>query len=212
MTPVTHRFRTSVRTFLQDERGVLLAEALILLPMLIWGFLALVVYWDVFRTINISQKAAYSIADMISRQGVMTNQFVNGLDNILTFLTPGAPESEMRITSFQMDEGTNIQPNVFDGDDRYCMLFSVVVGGRADTLVLPHTPATLRPLNTRVPNLASLESVVLVETWVDYQPDFDIGVLNFAPGLTDTTFTQFIITRPRNWRRVTIDGTAHTCT
>lgn len=56
------RLRNSIRAFARDESGVLLAEALILLPMLIWGFIALVVYWDVFRTINVTQKAAYSIS------------------------------------------------------------------------------------------------------------------------------------------------------
>jgi Flp pilus assembly protein TadG len=203
------RLRTSVRTFLTDESGVFLAEFLIVIPILIWGFIALIVYWDVFRTINVSQKAAYSIADLISRQGVVTQDFVDGLDNVLDFLTPGTPDSRMRITSFQLDEGTVNLPN-FDADDTYCLIFS--------SSTSPLTP----PLETddlqqtefveRIPELAGLESVVLVETWVDYQPKFDTGVLNSAPGVADQTFTQFIVTRPRNWRRVTLDGVVHGCT
>lgn len=204
------RLRNSVRGFLRDEGGALLAEALIMMPMLIWGFLALVVYWDVFRTINITQKAAYSIADMLSRQTVVTTQFVDGLDNVLTFLTPGTPVSEMRITSFQLDEGSNIQPG-FDGDDSYCLLFSRVVGGTSGSPRIPHDVASIQALNARIPDMADLESVVLVETWVDYEPDFDTGVLNFAPGVTGQTFTQFIVTRPRNDRRVVLDGVVHGC-
>jgi hypothetical protein len=56
-----------------------------------------------------------------------------------------------------------------------------------------------------------MESVTLVETWVDYQPDFDTGVLNFAPGVQGQTFDQFIVTRPRNDRRVVLSGQSHTC-
>jgi hypothetical protein len=205
-----NRLRHTVRAFLRDESGVLLAEALILLPMLIWGFLALVVYWDLFRTINVTQKAAYSIADMLSRQTVVTQQFVDGLDNVLTFLTPGVPASEMRITSFQLDEGTNNQLG-FDGDDEYCLLFSRIVGGTAGSPRAAHTKASIEALNARIPDLADLESVVLVETWVDYEPDFDTGVLNFAPGIGEQTFTQFIVTRPRNDRRVVLDGVVHGC-
>ena len=107
-------FRSSLKAFVADESGALLAEALIMLPILIWAFIALVVYWDVFRTINITQKAAYSISDLLSRQEVVTTGFVDGLQNILTFLTPGAPDSRMRITSFEYNAT----------QDRYVLLFS----------------------------------------------------------------------------------------
>jgi Flp pilus assembly protein TadG len=206
--PVMFRFRKSVRNFLKDESGVLLAEALILLPLLVWGFLALVVYWDVFRTINVTQKAAYSISDMISRQGVITNQFVDGLENVLSFLTPGAPASRMRVTSIEFDEGTNNQA-AWDADDSFILLFSRSPGGE----VPAHTSVTINEtaFRNRIPVMSDLESVVIVETWVDYEPDFDVGVLNMAPGLTDQTFTQFIVTRPRNWRRVCLDGAVPGC-
>ena len=95
------RLRRSIRSFANDESGIIMAEALLLLPMMIWGFVALVVYWDVFRTINISQKAAYSIADLLSRQVVVTTNFIDGLQEVVTFLTPGAQESRIRITSFE---------------------------------------------------------------------------------------------------------------
>jgi len=36
------------------------------------GFLALFVHWDAYRTINPSQKAACSIADLLSRHVVVT--------------------------------------------------------------------------------------------------------------------------------------------
>ena len=201
--------RSSVRSFLSDESGVLLAEFLILIPILIWGFIALIVYWDVFRTINVSQKAAYSIADLMSRQGVVQDDFVDGLDNVLDFLTPGTTGSRMRITSFQMDEGTDNQPG-FDADDKYCLLFSSSTNPLTPPMVT--TDLQEKAFVDKIPNLANLESLVLVETWVDYAPKFDTGVLKTAPGVSDQTFTQFIVTRPRNWRRVTLDGTVHGCT
>jgi hypothetical protein len=205
------RIRTSLRRFIKDESGVLLAEALILLPILIWGFLALVVYWDLFRVLNVSQKAAYSIADLLSRQGVVTEDFIDGQQNILEFLTPGADGSRLRITSFQMNEGPNTPANpVFDGNDSFCLIFS---RSSDDLAAPPMVQADLldQDFTDRIPNLDDLESLVLVETWVDYSPDFDTGVLNAAPGVAAETFYQFIVTRPRNWRRVTLDGQAHAC-
>jgi Flp pilus assembly protein TadG len=190
MRPDMTRFRAHLRAFAKDESGVLLAEALLLVPLLIWGFLALFVYWDVFRTINVTQKAAYSIADLLSRQVVVNTQFVDGLQNVLTFLTPGTPESRLRITSLEYDEG----------DDEYVLLFSRSPGGK----VTPHDQASIQTLKPQIPTMDDLDSVIIVETWVDYTPDFDIGVLNVTPGLVDHTFTQFIVTRPRS-RRVCLD-------
>ena len=195
-----YRFRHSIRSFAKDESGVLLAEFLLLLPMMIWGFLALFVYWDVYRTINVSQKAAYSIADLLSRQVVVTTNFVDGLQEVLAFLTPGAQESRMRITSMEFDEGTVSQP-AWDADDTYVLLFSRSPGDA----VTAHTQTTIQTLNPLIPEMDDLDSVVIVETWVDYTPGFDIGVLAYGPGLADQSFSQFIVTRPRT-RRVCLDG------
>jgi len=193
-----NRLKKSLRSFARDESGVLLAEALILMPMLIWGFLALVVYWDLFRTINTSQKAAYSIADLLSRQGVVNNQFVDGLENVLAFLTPGSPEPRMRITSMEYDSV----------NDQYDLLFSRSPGDKVAT----HSQATIQTLRPRIPVLDNMESVIIVETWVDYSPAFDTGVLNFAPGVGNHTFAEFIVTRPRNWRRICLEDAVPGCT
>lgn len=195
-----YRFRRSIRSFANDESGVIMAEALILMPMMIWGLLALFVYWDVYRTINVAQKAAYSISDLLSRQVVVTTNFVDGLQEVLGFLTPGAQESRMRITSFEFDEGSVIRA-AWDADDTYVLLFSRSPGGA----VTAHNQATIQALRPLIPDMDDLDSVVVVETWVDFAPDFDIGVLNFAPGLANQTFGEFIVTRPRT-RRVCLDG------
>jgi Flp pilus assembly protein TadG len=194
------RLKSSFRSYLRDESGVLLAEFLILIPMVVWGFLALFVYWDVFKTINITQKAAYSISDLLSRQVVVNTQFLDGMQNVLTFLTPTVPESRIRITSMEMDEGTNVQ-TAWDGDDQFVLLFSHSPGNK----VTPRDASTIQLLAPVVPTLQDLESVIIVETWVDFEPRFDTGVLNFALGVDNQTFTQLIVTRPRG-RRVCLDG------
>jgi Flp pilus assembly protein TadG len=196
-----NRLKTSIRDFQRDERGVLLAETLMMMPMLIWGFLALFVYWDVFRTVNVTQKAAYSISDLLSRQVIVNTQFIDGLQGVLTFLTPNVPQSRMRITSLEMDEGTNLQPDTWDADDQYVLLFSRSPGSAEPA----HTQASIQAMEPMIPNLQDLESVIVVETWVDFEPRFNTGILNFAVGVGDQTFTQFIVTRPRS-RRVCLQG------
>lgn len=189
-----HSLRQSLRSFSRDERATVLVEFLFLVPMMIWGFIALVVYWDVFRTINVSQKAAYSIADLMSRQVIVKQTFLDGMDDILTFLTPGSTSSWVRVTSLRWDEGLANTTT----DDKYVLIFS----NTSNTTKAPkYTQASIQALKPLIPSIDNLTSVVIVETWVDYAPDFDIGVLNMAPGLAPRTFDQFIVTKPRDGKK-----------
>lgn len=202
------RFRTSLRTFARDESGVMVAEFLILFPILLWGFIALVVYWDVFRTLNINQKAAYSISDLLSRQEVVNEDFVADLHKVLTFLLQDNPNARMRLTSFQFAENDAESDLTAWGDDEFVLLWSRVTGD--DPEIDPYDVGDLEDLREAIiPIVENGQGMLLVETWVDYEPRFDIGVLNAAPGITDQTFTQQIITFARR-RRVCMDGT-NTC-
>jgi len=195
MTYLQKRFRD----FLREEDGIVLAETLMILPMLIWVLVAMFVYWDVWRTVNTGQKAAYSIADLLSRQeDPIAPSYLANMRNILTFLMPGAPAATMRITSFEFDEDEN----------EYCQLFSYSTDIVAAPVLTESEIQNWRA--TKIPTLSDRESVFVVETWVNFQPRFDTGVLNFAPGLGPMTFGEFIVTRPRE-RRIVLEGTAHDC-
>jgi hypothetical protein len=194
----------------------MLAEFLILIPILIWGFLALIVYWDLFRTINVNQKAAYSISDLLSRQEVVTEQFATtGLFEVLKFLVPGAQEPRLRITSFEFDEGPTAEASLktWGADDKYVLLWSRVTGTtvRPDGFKpAPLVENDLKGMNlTIIPMMDDGKGAILVETWIDYTPRFDIGLLNAAPGLSRQTFNESIVTFARR-RRVCLAGT-NTC-
>ncbi|MFZ1482823.1 MAG: pilus assembly protein, partial [Paracoccaceae bacterium] len=64
-----------IRRFRDQEDGLVMTEFLIMLPLLVWTFMALFIYWDAFRTINQAQKAAYSVSDVISRQSEIDTVF-----------------------------------------------------------------------------------------------------------------------------------------
>lgn len=178
------RLRSSWTAFLRDERGVLLAEFLIMLPLLIWGMLAIFVYFDYFQTANVNQKAADQLSDLVSRQTLVTTDFVEGLQEVLTFLTAGEVGARMRVTSFQYDEV----------NDEFDVLLSCSPGDIVPTV---HTSTTLNAMRAQIPTMENLQPMVLIETWVDHQPDFDIGVLNLVAPLEAATMDQTIFTRPR---------------
>ena len=200
-------FKHRLITFLRDEDGLILVEGLIMLPLLIWALVAMFTYWDVFRTINVTQKAAYSVADLLSRQrDTISTNFANGLQNVIEFLTPGGHPVKMRITSLECNAPTGAKVcNATSGN--YKLLFSMSPGNKVTGL----TSAQIQPWKgTKIPMLNNLESVFVVESTVDFKAQLPMVLAGFLIGVDDQTFGEFIVTRPRH-RRLCLQGTT-TCT
>jgi hypothetical protein len=204
MRNLKHRFFA----YLRAEDGLVLAEALIMLPLLIWGLVAMFNYWDVFRTINVTQKAAYSIADLLSRQkNTIPLAYASGLKNIMTFLTPGGHPVKMRITSFECVNTTDPEKDCNAARGSYKLLFSYT----PDAGVTPLTQANIQAWKAdRIPTLTNGQSVFVVETSVEFQTQIKTAIAGLMVGVTDNTFGTFIVTRPRH-RRLCLEGTT-TCT
>jgi Flp pilus assembly protein TadG len=203
MRNLKHRFTT----FLRNEDGLVLAEALFMMPLLIWGLVAMFIYWDVFKTINMTQKAAYSIADLLSRQkNTIPLTYANGLQNIMTFLTPNGHPVTIRITSFECVSA--IAPNVCNATSgSYKLLFSHSPGNKIAKL----TQANIQQWKTtKIPTLTNGQSVFVVETSVAFKAQLQTAIAGLMVGVTDNTFGEFIVTRPRH-RRLCLEGTS-TCT
>ena len=177
-----------------------------MMPLLIWGLVAIFIYWDVFRTINMTQKAAYSIADLLSRQkNTIPLAYANGLQNIMNFLTPGGHAVKMRITSFECNSPTGTKLcNATTGS--YKLLFSYSPGNKIAVLTEPN----IQPwMTSKIPTLSNGESVFVVETSVEFQAQLKTAIAGLMVGVTDNTFGEFIVTRPRH-RRLCLEGTT-TC-
>ncbi len=173
--------KRQIRRFRSEEDGLVMTEFLIMLPLLVWTFMALFIYWDAFRTINMAQKAAYSVSDVISRQSDITPGFVNGMQSMTDYLMADSPDVTLRITSVEYDQ----QPN------QHRVLFSMSPGNKLPAL----NNGSLTPLIPRIPIMADNDSIVIVEASVAYQPGFDVGIVA-------QTFNSFVVTRPRYARRV----------
>ena len=194
------------RSYLREEDGLILAEGLLMLPLMVWALVAMFIYWDVFRTINVTQKAAYGVADLLSRQrDTIPTAFANGLQNVMDFLTPGGHPVKMRITSFECIgvNGGGCSPTT----GSYRLLFSFSPGGK----VPPLTQANIQAWKAnKIPVLNNLESVFVVETSVEFKAQLQTFIAGFMVGVEDATYGQFIVTKPRH-RRLCLQGTT-TCT
>ncbi|MFZ1469200.1 MAG: hypothetical protein WAT09_09495 [Paracoccaceae bacterium] len=167
-----------IRQFRDQEDGLVMTELLIMLPLLIWVFMALFVYWDAFRTINQAQKATYSVSDLMSRQGDVDMTFINGMKVVTKYLMNGEPAVKIRITSVKYKASTN----------KMQVLFSKSPGNQLPSLT--DTEMNKTTMRNRIPVMADQDSILLVETEIGYDPAFEVGIPNHV-------FKNFVITRPR---------------
>ncbi|MGP1354964.1 TadE/TadG family type IV pilus assembly protein [Roseicyclus sp.] len=163
-----------VKHFLRDSGAAVALETVLIIPILIWSFVASFVFFDAYRVYSTSVKATYMVADMLSRQ---TNDVIphdiEGMANVIDSIIRGAGAVQMRAT----------QVGVIN--DAYVVEWSHAVNGAARLFT-----SNIPDIRDRLPNMPNGERIVLVETFVGYEAPFNIG-------LTVLRFDNFTVVRPR---------------
>jgi Flp pilus assembly protein TadG len=168
----------ALRRFRQREDGYLVVESALILPFLLWAYVAVYSYWDGYRAVTQVQKATFAVADLISREQRPINlAYINGMRRAMNTILPGDMSSELRVTSIKWVETNN--------------RFEVEWSARSGTLAPPLTTTLLAPLVSKIPGMADGDTAVIVESWVDYEATFVLG------GVQDTRMSQFVVTKPR---------------
>ena len=178
---MTRPFRilsAALRRFRRREDGYLVVESALILPFLLWAFVALYSYWDGFRAVTQVQKSTFAVSDLISREQRPVNAaYINGMRLTMDTMLPGDMDSELRVTSIIWVQAQN----------RFEVEWSATSGTLAPLL----TTGLLAPLMSKIPAMVDGDTAVIVESWVDYEATFVLG------GIQDTRMTQFVVTRPR---------------
>jgi Flp pilus assembly protein TadG len=177
-SPMLQRFRRS-------EDGTIVIESLLIIPFLLWAYLALYTYWDAYRAMTMSQKAAYTISDMISREQTPVNSaYILGMKNTMDYMLSRDFDTTLRVSSV-----------VYEVDNNE---MRIEWSRSTNSALTPElTTASLQALVPQIPEMNDGDTVILVETWVEFEPALRIG-------LEDTTYREFIVTRPRFAPRITI--------
>ncbi len=166
----------AVRAWLHDTRGMLSVETVIVLPMLLVAFLALLVFYDAFRTQKVNVSASYTLSDLISRQvAPVTPAFLEGLHDIYDHISRSNHPTSLRISS--------VYWNVIDAE--YQVVWSYATRGGA-----PLGNAELNQSVDRLPIIPRSDTVILAEAKMHYTPPI-------SQGLGNQTFSHFVVTRPR---------------
>lgn len=170
------RVQTRLHDFVREGRGSLTVEAVVMFPMLFWAMLSMLVFFDAYRQNSLNVKAAFTIGDMISREvDPIDAAYLDGAVNLFDELARTATPPRMRVTVIYYNAAQN----------KYYRDWSHQRGG-----VPVLTNADLVTMQNKLPVVPNNERLILVETWSDYSPPFNVGI-------DRQDLYNFVFTRPR---------------
>lgn len=204
--PLGRRLGAALARFAADERATLSVELVLMLPLLALWLTASFVFFDAFRVNMVNEKAAYTVADMISRQTEVTTEFINGSNEIFDFLINRRGRTWLRATSVKY----HAPDPVAGTDEWYEVRWSVATRGReafgADSF-------EELDIKDYIPVMSDQETVVITETFTAYTAPFNPFLVVPAAISDDNlempfpnafNFNAFIVTRPRFVREITL--------
>lgn len=174
MSSLKTRLTRPFTFFLRDTSATVATEAVLILPLLAAWFVGSFVFFDAFKSRNTAMKASYTIGDVLSRRtDDATPAYLDNLHTLYKTLVK-APDgtSALRVTMI-----------MWDGDAyqvQWSHASSNSVGARSDASAIVD----------RIPTLSEGEQVILVETFLDYNPAFNVG-------LNSNIWENFVVTSPR---------------
>jgi hypothetical protein len=184
-----NRFRLKLRMFGRESEGSTPIEGVLASTFLLWWYMASFTFFDAYRQKNITLKAAYTIADILSRQTkTIDRAYLNGLNTVFDYLTFSNQPTIVRVSSVYWD----------DTAKKYKVGWSYSTN---DLKKPAQTDTTINDQASRIPTMPVGDTVVLVETFMAFQPVFNIG-------LTPRWYDTFITTRPRFASQVVFDPNA----
>jgi hypothetical protein len=166
-----------VVNFVRDTRASATVEAVLILPLLMAWFVGGFVFFDGFKNRNIALKATYTIGDILSRRTTgATSEYIDNLQELFDSLAYTSGTSAMRVTSLTWNGSKH----------RIMWSHSTKSGLPAQT----NDSVRVSSFRNRVPLMAIGEKVILVETFIDYNPAFNVGWSHHL-------FENFVVTSPR---------------
>lgn len=178
---MTH-IRTFLRGFRDDDQGSIAVETILILPVLFWAYLSMFAIFDAYRQHSINQKAAFTLGDIISRETTpLDNAYLTGAREMLSYLTANPLDDvAIRVTSVKYDATNDIYKRDWSEEKGWMPALS---------------NNDVKALKDNLPVMPHNERVMVVETFVKYNPPFNTG-------LQEREIHNFVFTRPRYAPRV----------
>lgn len=165
-------------------------EAVMIFPLLFWSIWASYTFFDGYRQSARNLKAAYAVADILSREkNLVTANYISNMYDLQKFMVADRSTVSMRISFVRFNAGENEA----DGGS-YEKLWSCVRGDSFDEL---DNQTLNEEFKGRIPVMADRATMILVETKDWYTRPFRIGY-----GDHSFAIDKFIFTQPRGYTQI----------
>ena len=166
------------KQFCHCENGTQSIEALFAFPLLALAIGATITFWDGFNTNTETQRATYTVADMLSREKqAIDDSYLNAMQELFAFVVDEPTGSALRVTVVTLFKDPDTE------QEELRLVWSEGVGG-------PTGHNDISAIASRVPVMAPGDQLIFVEGYQDWTPAFNIG-------LDPMRFAETAITRPR---------------
>lgn len=99
LTRILRQFRR------KTDGGIVSIEFLLVLPLMLWAYLGMIIFFDAYRARTQAQSAALHIADLLSRQTTtLTRAELDAMNDVFDFLSNQPRDTRMRVSLITRDE------------------------------------------------------------------------------------------------------------
>lgn len=183
------RLGRALGRFRRRQGGYMLVEAVLVVPFMLWGYIALYSYWDAYRMMTNLQKSAYAMSDLISREQRPINAgYITGMRNTMNAMLGSGNPVQLRVTSVMWSQ----QQNRF-----------VVEWSNSPSGMSPLTTTTLTSVVDKIPAMSDGRTAIIFEASLVYEPSLSLG-FGQLEGVDTLTFNEIIVTPPRYAPRVVL--------
>lgn len=159
-----HSIKSWFRTFRDDERGTVMLEAVISLPLLVWALAASYEFFELHRYASARDKAAYTVADMISREmQPVTPTYLTNAKTVFDTIANDTGNNQLRVSVIKFDVDSNT----------YSVVWSQVRGSGSMVALVD---ADVETAHAVLPAMRDGEEVILVEAESIYPAIFKVGL------------------------------------
>ena len=166
------RLKVSLRSFLEDTRGLITVESVLTIPLLFWAMAATFDFFEIHRYKSVREKGTFTIADMISREtraSGLTSIYLDNAKILFDEITNDDGVNQIRVSVVNYSDNTN----------EYDISWSQV---RGTGPMVPLTDADVKNAHATLPEVDHGEEVILVESTSSYQPLFNVGLNDVTIG------------------------------
>lgn len=162
---ITAPARRALARFRKDMRGSIMVEAVIVLPLLFWALAATYEFFEIHRYKSVREKAAYTVADMLSRElsGGVNAVYLDNVKALFDEITGDDGNNQLRVSVIRYDSD----------EDVYAVSWSRVRGTGSG--LEPLGDADVSDASDALPIMFDGQEIVLVESRSRYQPALDVG-------------------------------------